>query len=164
MSPYPLEEARALGPMRLVLTTYPTEADARAAVEAVLDRRLAACANFWPTGSRYWWKGSLESASEVLVVYKTVPKRVGALFAFVKASHPYDVPEVLEVDVPRVEPGYLRYLGRTLDPAGSSSRRTGPVRRPGGPRGRGARAPARTRARHRPRSRRTGTLPRRRGR
>lgn len=152
MTPYPLEEARALGPMRLVMTTYPSDAAARAAVAAVLDRRLAACAKSVAVGSRYWWKGELETASEFLVVFTTGPKHVGALFAFLIATHPYDVPEVAEVDVPRVAPGYLAYLGATLDraPPDGSRRR---LSRSGGPRVRGARGPGRTRALHRRRSR-----------
>ena len=148
MSPYPLEEARALGPMRLVLTTYPSEAAARTAVGTVLERRLAACAKSMSVGSRYWWKGRIESAGELLVLFTTAPKRVGALFAFLLATHPYDVPEVVELDVPRVAPRYLEYLDATLGRVPSGERRRHP-RRSGAPRARGARGPGRTRARRR---------------
>ncbi|HYA57591.1 MAG TPA: divalent-cation tolerance protein CutA, partial [Thermoplasmata archaeon] len=117
MSPYPLEPARALGPMRFVLTTYPSREAALAAVESALSARLAACANVVDVRSRYWWKERLESADEALVLFKTVPKRVGALFRHLESSHPYDVPEIVEVDVPRVGPAYLQYLATTIDPA-----------------------------------------------
>jgi periplasmic divalent cation tolerance protein len=153
VSPYPLDPVRAVGPMRLVLSTYPSRGAALAAVDAVLARRLAACANVVPVDSRYWWKGRIESASESMVLFKTVPKRVGALLEFLKQSHPYDVPEVAELDVPRVDAGYLGYLATTLDAAAVPPPfRAGPKRR-AGPRGRAARGPGRTRARHRRRSR-----------
>lgn len=149
MSPYPLEPAGALGPMRFVIATYPTREAALAAVESVLAARLAACANVFGVRSRYWWKGRLESADESLVLFKTVPKRVGALFRHLETNHPYEVPEVVEVDVPRVGATYLEYLARTLEPdAPPPPLGGGPTRR-GAPRARGARAPARTRAPHR---------------
>lgn len=153
MSPFPIEPARAMGPMRLVVSAYPSRDAAVAAAEAAVDARLAACASFSPAESRFWWRGRIESASETIVVFKTVPKRVGALFRFLKERHPYDVPEIIEVDVPRVEPGYLAYLGRTLD-LSSLEATPGPrARRRGAPRARGAPPPGRTRAPHRRRSR-----------
>ena len=153
MSPYPLESARALGPMRIVVTTYPTREAALQAVESVLRERLAACANVVSVHSRYWWKGTVESADESLVLFKTVPKRVGSLFRHLEVNHPYEVPEVVELDAPRVGAAYLRYLSGTLDPDLLPPPLGGGPRRQGAPRAPGARAPGRTRAPHRRRSR-----------
>jgi periplasmic divalent cation tolerance protein len=155
MTPYPADPEWARGPMRLVLTTYPNRERALEAVGGAVARRLAACGSIVPVDSRYWWKGAVVAAPEALVIFKTVPKRVGALFRFIAEHHPYDVPEILELDVPRAAPSYLAWLGDTLD------RTSGPLsvdvlRRPAGPRAREARAPARTRAPHRRRSKRTG--------
>ncbi|HTW76387.1 MAG TPA: divalent-cation tolerance protein CutA [Thermoplasmata archaeon] len=156
MSPYPADPEWARGPMRLVLTTYPSRSAALAAVAGAVDRRLAACGSLVPIESRFVWRGAVETQAEALVIFKTVPKRVGALFRFLETGHPYDVPEIVELDVPRVAPGYLAYLADALD------RSSGPlaaelVRRRAGRPARGARGPARTRARPRPRSKRTGT-------
>jgi periplasmic divalent cation tolerance protein len=151
VTPFPVEPARASGPMRFVISAYPSRDAALAAVEGALTRRLAACASTHAADSRFWWNGELESASESVVVFKTVPKRVGALLRYLKESHPYEVPEIVEVDVPRVDPGYLAYLARTLDasalevPSGPRPRRRGALR------ARGARHPGRTLATHRPR-------------
>ncbi len=148
MSPYPLDPVRAVGPMRIVLTTYPSRSAALAAVDGALARRLAACAQLVPIDARYWWKGRIASSSETLVLFKTVPKRVGGLFGYLAASHPYDVPEIVEVDVPRVAPGYLTYLSETLDKNSPPPPLGGGVMRPAARRGRGAKAPGRTRAPH----------------
>jgi periplasmic divalent cation tolerance protein len=153
MSPYPLDPVEARGPMRLVLTNYPSRDAARTAVDGALAGRLAACANLVPIDSRYWWKGRVESAAETLVLFKTVPKRVGALFRFLQETHPYDVPEILEVDVPRVDAEYLSYLAATLDRNAPPPPLGGGSTRPAGRRGPAARAPGRTRAPHRRRSR-----------
>ncbi len=156
MSPFPEEPARARGPMRLVLSAYPSAASARAAVEGAILRRLAACASTLEQSSTFVWNGRRETARETLVVFKTGPKTVGALFRFLAEGHPYDVPEIAEVDVPRAEPGYLAWLSSVVDP--SSAVRPG--RRPTRPAGRrapAARAPGRTRAPRRRPSRRTRT-------
>lgn len=157
MSPFPSDPEWAVGPMRLVLTTYPDRARASTAVREAVGRRLAACGSVLAVDSQYWWKGKLRSEPEALVLFKTVPKRVGALFRFLEEHHPYDVPEIVELDVPRSSTGYLAYLTETLDRAsvrpGGGSRLT----RSGGRRARGAPAPGRTRGRPLHRSRRTRT-------
>ena len=150
MTPYPLEPAEAKGPMRLVVSAFPSEAAADRAVEAVLGARLAACAQATPVKSRYWWKGKVRSDDEVVVVFKTVPKRVGALFRLLGARHPYEVPEVIEIDVPRVHDPYLAYLATTLDsksPPPPPGAGRGAAMPRGARRARAARRPARTRAR-----------------
>ena len=155
MSPFPVEPARATGPMRLVLSAFPSAESARRAAEGALDRRLAACASSIAQTSTFVWRGRRTTSAEVLVVFKTAPKTVGALFRYLASAHPYEVPEIAEVDVLRAEPRYLDWLTALVDP--TSVPRAHPARRPAGPRGRGARALGRTRARRRPRSRRTRT-------
>ncbi len=156
MSPYPADPEWARGPMRLVLTTYPSRERALDEVAEAVARRLAACGSVVPVESRFWWNGKVAAEPEALVIFKTVPKRVGALIRFVAERHPYDVPEILELDVPRANPRYLAWLAGSLDR--SSGPRSGDaLSRPAGPRARAARAPGRTRAPHRRRSRRTGT-------
>jgi periplasmic divalent cation tolerance protein len=156
VSPFPVEPARATGPMRLVLSAYPTAAAARRAAEGAVERRLAACASALVQRSTYLWNGRRETADEVLVVFKTAPKTVGALFRYLAARHPYKVPEIAEVDVLRVEPSYLAWLSGLVDPSSARAPGLAP-RRPAGRRGREARAPARTRAPPRRPSRRSRT-------
>lgn len=151
MTPFPTDPVRAVGPMRLVLTTYPSPEAAQRAVGSVLERRLAACASVLSVASRYWWRDHLESADESLVLFKTVPKRVGALLDFLQRSHPYRTPEIVEVDVPRANDGYLAYLSATLGPSPVSRGARSATRR-AARRDPGARGPARTRARPRHRS------------
>jgi periplasmic divalent cation tolerance protein len=151
VSPFPVEPARATGPMRLVLSAFPSPESARRAIDGALDRRLAACASSIAQSSTFLWRGRRERAAEVLVVFKTAPKTVGALFRFLASVHPYDVPEIAEVDVLRAEPAYLAWLTALVDPSSAPGRRPGPTRRGGRP-GRGARAPGRTRG---PRPRRS---------
>jgi periplasmic divalent cation tolerance protein len=156
VSPYPLDPVRAVGPARLVISTYPSRAAALAAVDGAVERRLAACGNVVDAESRYLWQGRVESRSEALVIFKTVPKRVGALFAYLRETHPYDVPELVEIDAPRVDAGYLRYLSATLDQDAPPPPLGGGSTRREGRRGPEARGPGRIRGPPHRRSTRTG--------
>jgi len=157
VSPYSIEPIRAVGPVRLVLATYPSREAALAAVTSALERRLAAVGQVIATDSRSLSRGRVEARSGALVVLRTVPKKVGALFEFLGSTHPSEVPEIVEVDVPRVDPRYLRYLSATLDQDSAPPPLAGGLTRREGPRVRGARAPPRTRGPPHRRSTRTGT-------
>jgi periplasmic divalent cation tolerance protein len=154
MTPYPMDPVDATGPMRIVVTALPDSEASESLIRAALDARLAVCAQVVSARSTYWWKGAVEVAPERVVWFKTSPKRVGALFRFLSERHPYEVPEIIEIDIARVHGPYLSFLAKTLDhdapppPLGGGRAVWRPTRR-GAPRGRGARRPARTPARHR---------------
>ena len=156
MTPYPPDPVEARGPMRLVLTTYPNRAVAEEQVERIVRARLAACAHLVPIHARYWWQGRIEAADETLVLFKTVPKRVGALFDALQRGHPYEVPEIVEIDVPRVYPGYLEYLSRELTGEPPPPMGNGELMRPEARPGRGGSRPVRRPAPLRRRSRGIG--------
>jgi len=150
-----MDPVDATGPMRVVLCAFPSDGTAIRVARGALQRRLAACASRIAIGSEYWWKGKLESAEEVLVVFKTVPKRVGELFRFLSDRHPYEVPEIVELDVPRVHAPYLAYLSESIDedapppPLGGGRASRARATRPGSRPVRAARRPGRTRGRPR---------------
>lgn len=94
--------------VRVVLTTAPDRETAERLGRALVEERLAACANVLPgVTSIFRWRGAVERADEVLVVLKTPADRVGALVERVAALHPYDVPEALAL---AVEAGHGPYL------------------------------------------------------
>ncbi len=149
MSPYPPDPVNATGPVRIVICSFPNDAEAERVSRDVLERRHAACSQRVPIRSAYWWRGRIESAEECLVLYKTSPKQVGALFRRLAELHPYDVPEIVELDVPRVASGYLTYLFEAVGEARPPTPIDGEVptpARPGSRRARGARPPRGTRA------------------
>jgi periplasmic divalent cation tolerance protein len=96
----------------LVLTTWPegrepADAFARALVEA----RVAACVSvLGPMRSIYRWQGATEEAEEHQVVIKTSRTRLGELRERVRALHPYDVPELLVIDVADGGSEYLAWV------------------------------------------------------
>lgn len=83
----------------VVLCSVPP-AHAEAIARALLDQRLAACVNVIPgVTSLYWWKGAITKDSESTLLIKTRPALLGKLTSAIRAVHPYEVPEVLELQV-----------------------------------------------------------------
>ena len=84
-------------PYLLFYVTHPDEATARRIADAVLDRRLAACANVFPITSAYRWQGAVQHEDEWVTILKTRPELETRLEATVLELHPYEVPCVMRV-------------------------------------------------------------------
>ena len=60
--------------------------------------------------STYWWRGSVESAAEWQIIFKTTDERYDELEAHLRSRHDYDVPEILRTPVVAGNPAYLSWL------------------------------------------------------
>jgi periplasmic divalent cation tolerance protein len=103
-------EERSRADVRLVITTCPPKS-ARDIVRSLVDDGLVACGNVVPgITSIYRWKGTVEEDAETLVFLKTTADRVEALTARLGERHPYDVPEMLVLDVDGGSKPYLDWV------------------------------------------------------
>jgi len=85
--------------MRVMLCNCPPDA-APALARALVESGLAACVNAIPgVKSWYRWQGELVEDSESTLLIKTAAERVDALRELIVDRHPYDVPEVVVLDV-----------------------------------------------------------------
>lgn len=101
----------------ILLTTVPTRSVALKIARRILQARLAACVHIAPAGeSHYWWKGRLEKARELVLIFKTTKKTLPALLRTLKQSHPYETPELLALHVNAGDPAYLRWLSEETTP------------------------------------------------
>lgn len=99
----------------LVLVTAPDLKTARKLARAALKAKLIACANLMPRiESHYWWRGKIESGTEVLLVLKTTKTRLAKLEKLIVAEHPYDTPEFLVVPLQAGAARYLRWLADSV--------------------------------------------------
>jgi len=96
---------------RLIFSTCPDEATADAIALALVEDGLAACVSRWPgVRSTYRWQGRVEHATEVQLMIKTQPDRVGAVLERIQALHPYELPEALVVEVRDGLDPYLHWI------------------------------------------------------
>ncbi len=98
----------------LVFISCPT-AMAESLAESLIHAQLAACVSLLPgMRSVYRWNGSVERADETLLIAKTSVLGYPALEAAVKAQHPYELPEIVAVDIACGLPAYLQWLNRSV--------------------------------------------------
>jgi periplasmic divalent cation tolerance protein len=102
----------------LVLTNLPDQAAARSLAEQLVAARLAACVNILaPCRSVYRWQGEVETADEVPLLIKTRAERFAELAAAIRASHPYELPEVIALDIAAGLPEYLAWVTAETAPS-----------------------------------------------
>jgi periplasmic divalent cation tolerance protein len=95
----------------LVLCTCPDEAVGERLATALVEEHLAACVNrVSGVASTYRWKGALQHDSEHLLLIKTTRDRFDALRERIVALHPYELPEVIAVDIALGLAPYLTWI------------------------------------------------------
>ena len=95
----------------LVLSTCPDAETAARIGHALVEERLAACVNRLPgVASTYRWQGEIVDDAEVLLLIKTTSERFEALRARLVELHPYDVPEVIALDIDDGNAPYLDWI------------------------------------------------------
>jgi periplasmic divalent cation tolerance protein len=99
----------------VVLSTCANESDAGKLARALVEGRLAACASVIPgVRSYYHWQGALETSDEAMLLIKTSRDRFAALKAELERIHPYEVPEVLALQVVEGAENYLTWIDTCL--------------------------------------------------
>jgi periplasmic divalent cation tolerance protein len=94
-----------------VHVTVPDRERAESIARALVGERLAACVNILPgIRSIYRWQGEVHADDEVLCLIKTEAERFAALAERVKALHPYDVPEIIAVEIAAGSAEYLAWV------------------------------------------------------
>lgn len=95
----------------LVLTTLGANHDAHEFARDLVEKRLAACVNIVPrVESVYRWRGNVEHDDEQLLIIKTLDERLAALKDALFASHPYEVPEIVVVNIDDIGDAYREWL------------------------------------------------------
>jgi len=95
----------------LILCTCPNAESASRIARALVEERLAACVNRVPgLTSVYRWQGEIHEDNEVLLLIKTQHERFESLRARIIELHPYDVPEVIALEIAAGHAPYLEWL------------------------------------------------------
>ncbi len=94
----------------IIISTYPDKKTVTKTANELVKKRLVACVNISKISSIYPWKGKIENTSEFLVLFKTTQKNKNALKKAIKKMHPYDIPEIVEIDISSINQPYLKWL------------------------------------------------------
>jgi len=101
--------------VRLVLCSFPDIDSARQIGTLLVERQLAACVNLLPGAeSIYHWQGKVESAPEVLALFKTTEALWPEFEQALAQAHPYKVPEIIAIQPDAVAGPYRVWLLESL--------------------------------------------------
>ena len=88
-----------------------SQESARLIARRLVETGAAACVNIVPGAtSIYRWQGKIEEAAEWMLVIKTRRDRFEAVQAELAANHPYEVPELIAIDIVDGLPAYLDWI------------------------------------------------------
>ncbi|MFD2167645.1 divalent-cation tolerance protein CutA [Thalassotalea euphylliae] len=100
---------------QIVLCTCPTIDVAESLAGSLVTAKLAACVNIQPgVTSIYQWQGKIEKAQEYLLMIKTKAEYFEQVSRSISEQHPYDVPEIVALDISQGNSDYLNWISDSL--------------------------------------------------
>lgn len=100
--------------MKIIMTTYPAKPkELKNFIMRILGSKLAKCVNqINYVKSYFWWEGKITHWQEKILLIKTNDENASKLKAFLEKNHPYDVPEIVELNPESVNEGYLGWMNK----------------------------------------------------
>ena len=93
-----------------IVSTYPNKKSILKIANELVKNKTIACVNISKIDSVYSWNGKIQNSSEYIAIFKTVTKNKINLKKIIEETHPYDVPEIAEIDVTSINNSYLNWL------------------------------------------------------
>ena len=105
-----------MSPPWLVITTVGTAEQARALARAMVEGRLAACAQITAIESFYRWQGQVHHEPEFRLLFKTRAELYAGLEAAIRAVHPYALPAIHAVPTVQAYGPYAEWVEASTRP------------------------------------------------
>jgi periplasmic divalent cation tolerance protein len=103
---------------KLLYVTAETVEEAKALGRALVEARLAACANVIPGMIPiFWWDGAVQEDSEAILLAKTRDDLVPAATQLLVEPHSYDLPCVVALDLKPGHQPFLDWIGEETSQA-----------------------------------------------
>jgi periplasmic divalent cation tolerance protein len=104
-----------MGDKKIVLTTAGSREEAEKIAQALVERRLAACANIvGPIHSVYRWQGKVETAAEHLLMVKTTARLFDSVAKVIRELHSYELPECIQLAIEDGSAEYLEWIEQSV--------------------------------------------------
>jgi periplasmic divalent cation tolerance protein len=82
----------------ILYVIFPNMDEAKKVSNYLLEKKLIACANFFPMQSSYLWKNKIKNSNEVVTILKTIKENYKLVEGEIKKLHSYNVPCILKLD------------------------------------------------------------------
>ena len=94
----------------IIISTYPNKKSLVKIANQLVKSKLSACVNISKISSIYSWKGKIEKTPEYVALFKTTQRKKRQLTEKIKETHPYEVPDIVELNVNSINKPYLSWL------------------------------------------------------
>ena len=93
------------------MTTFDNKDEAKEVARSIIDEGLGACVQvIGPIESVYKWKGHTEVSEEYICLIKTKNSLYKDLKRTIIELHPYENPEILQIDIQDGSHEYLKWI------------------------------------------------------
>ena len=96
-----------------VVTTVATRAQAQALARALVERRLAACAQISQIESVYRWQGQVQQEPECRIVVKTTREKYAQVEQAIRELHGYELPAIHALAFEAIYPPYAEWIAQS---------------------------------------------------
>ena len=83
----------------MIYVTHQNKDEAKKIGNYLLDKKLIACANYFPIEATYWWNSAIESDEEIVSLLKTRKENWEKVRDVIEKIHPYDVPCIIKIEL-----------------------------------------------------------------
>lgn len=98
----------------ITFTTVPTLESGMAIADSLVGKGSAACVNIVPSvTSVYLWEGRVCREGEFLLLIKSRKELVERLITEINILHPYEVPEIISLDIDSGSEPYLKWISES---------------------------------------------------
>ena len=95
-----------------ILTTTGSLEEARTLARALVERKLAACAQISEIESIYRWQGAVRNDKEYRVFIKTTKNMYGAVQRAIRELHSYELPAIFSLPVDEAYVPYAEWIAQ----------------------------------------------------
>jgi periplasmic divalent cation tolerance protein len=102
-----------MGGVTLIYVTASSEQEARNIGSSLVESRLAACANIFPSITSFFhWEGGVQEEKEAVLILKTRQSLASDVITKVTELHSYDCPAVLSIRVDEGNQNFLNWVDK----------------------------------------------------
>ena len=95
----------------IAFSTFPDKETAQKIARDLVENAIVACANLVPSvESIYFWNEKVETGAEVFAIFKMTAARYSEFESRLCELHPYDVPEIVRLNISAGSADYLRWI------------------------------------------------------
>ncbi len=99
----------------IIQTTYDKKKIAQKVATMLLAKKLAACIQINKIKSIYSYEDKVNKSNEYIISIKTKKSKYDEIQSFLKATHSYNLPEIICLDITNGSDEYFRWIEENVD-------------------------------------------------